>query len=132
MNKLVLLPALTLAGCTAYDAPPEPIGPEAEMRLAERLDGRVPGPPQACVMQRQLEGNTPVDEGTILFRGQGDTLWLNRLRSPCAGMRPWHAIRVRTVGTQLCEGEIIVAYDPASGTERGSCTLGEFVPYRRP
>ncbi len=133
MKKLTLLPFLLLAGCTMYpDAPPDRRG-ASEARLAEQLAGRVPdGPPQACVRQRDIRGNRPVDARTILFEGPGDTIYVNRTRSSCAGMREWHAIRLRTIGTSMCYGELIVAFDPNSGIEQGACTLGEFQPYRRP
>lgn len=128
------LAALGLAGCMADEpvyGPGAAADPEAQARLAERLEGYVARPAQACVQQRDLEGNTPIDEDTILFRGRGDTLYVNELRSRCAGMEPWHAIRARTVGTNLCEGEIIRVFDPATSVSRGSCALGQFIPYVR-
>lgn len=131
MKTLWLIPILLLSGCMAQAD--ESLGPDpAPDRLAAALADRVPaGDPIACVRQRDLRGNTIIDEGTILFDGPGDMVYLNRTRSVCAGMRPWHALRFRTVGTQMCEGELIVAFDPASGMEYGGCTLGRFQPYRR-
>ncbi|MDQ8756993.1 hypothetical protein RCO27_12215 [Sphingosinicella sp. LHD-64] len=130
MKALIAIAAAGLAGTVAFaagvhrDADPE-------RRLATALEGRVAEPPVACVMSRQLRGNTPIDESTILFQGIGGRVYVNRTRNACAGLRSWHALRSRRLGTSLCEGDLVVAFDPTSGVERGGCTLGEFEPYRR-
>jgi hypothetical protein len=139
MNRRILLPLAAAAAAAAGCAPMDTVaGPQAgaaaeraQATLAERLSGRTAGQPVACVRSQDLRGNTPIDERTILFQGPGDTLYVNRTATACAGIRPWHAIRTRTVGTQMCEGELIVAFDPASGVEYGGCTLGRFEPWRR-
>lgn len=133
MKKLAFLPIALLAGCAVHADETVDATPGSEARLASALGGRVPaGPPVACVRQQDLSGNRIIDERTILFEGPGSTVYVNRTRSACAGMREWHALRLRTIGTQMCEGELVVAFDANSGIEYGGCSLGQFQPYRRP
>lgn len=121
--------ALCGGGGVVYAAQSTRAGPET--RLAAALENRVAEAPVACVQPRQIRGNTPIDENTILFQGTGGRVYVNRTRSSCAGLRAWHALRSRRIGTSLCEGDLVVGFDPASGIEYGGCTLGEFEPYRR-
>ena len=130
MNKLILIPALLVAGCAAYADQPVQPSAEARERLDTALAGKVAGTPLACVRAQDLRGNRIIDERTIVFEGPGRTVYLNRLRTACAGMRPWHAIRRRTIGPSMCEGELVRAFNPAGGIEYSGCSLGEFVPYR--
>lgn len=131
MRSLVAVPFALLAACTASMGPEVESSPEAEARLQEALAGRTAGPPVACVQQREIRGRRSIDEQTILFEATGSTVYVNRTRNACAGMRSWHALRTRTLGTSLCEGDLVVPFDSTSGIEYGGCTLGEFIPYRR-
>ena len=132
MKRLFLCPALLLVACTAHSDEPFHSSPQAQDRLAAALEGRVPaGPPLSCVPQRDVRGNDIIDDRTILFEGPGNTVYVNRTRTSCGGVRPWHALRLRTVGSQMCENDLVVAFDPTSGTEYGGCALGRFEPYRR-
>lgn len=131
MNKLVLIPIVLFAACTVAAGESVEATPEAQDRLATALAGRTAGPSVSCVRTQDVRGNRIIDERTILFEGRGSTDYLNRTAGACAGMREWHALRLRTVGTQMCQGETVVAFDPTSGLERGGCALGEFTPYRR-
>lgn len=128
--KSIWIPAaaLAVAGCTVQ----EPVGPSAEARLAAELEGLVPEEPVSCVSLRQLGGNKSIGEGVILFEGIGSTVYVNRPPAGCPVIRPGRALRVRTTTSNLCVGEIVSVWDPVSGTDFGSCGLGEFVPYRRP
>jgi hypothetical protein len=84
-----------------------------------------------CVNSRDLRGNRTVGENHILFQGNGDRLWVNETRGSCPSLNFGRALRFRTTGTQFCQGEIAAVFDPTSGVEYGSCSLGEFTPYRR-
>ncbi len=131
MKRLYLVPLLLVSGCAMRgDAAVEPT-PEARDRLASALEGRVADPPVACVRRADVRGNRIIDSRTILFDGPGSIVYLNRTRNSCAGIRDWHALRFRRMGTQMCEGDLVVAFAPTTGIEYGGCTLGEFEPYRR-
>ena len=104
--------------------------PEAGDRLAAALDGRVAGPAVDCVRRQDVRGQRIIDERTIVF-GSGSTVYLNRTRGQCDGMREYNAIRMQSSGSRMCDGELITIFDPTSGTHYGACALGDFVPYRR-
>ena len=131
MRSLVAIPLALLAACSASVGPEVQSSPESEARLQEALAGRVAGSPVACLQQRDIRGRRAIDEQTILFDGPGSVVYVNRARNACAGLRPWHALRTRTLGTSVCEGDLVVPFDPNSGIEYGGCTLGQFTPYRR-
>ncbi|MDP8995169.1 MAG: hypothetical protein M3N07_09360 [Pseudomonadota bacterium] len=132
MNKLLLLPLAALAGaCTVAVPGPAPVAAGDDSSLAEALAGRTAGDPVSCVRQRDLRNSRAYGDGTILFDGPGSTVYVNNTRDSCPTIRPWHAIRYRTIGTNVCAGELIRVLDPQTGVEYGGCTLGEFTPYRR-
>ena len=132
MRTAHYLPLAALAACTmATGSDSVAMTADAQARLDEALAGRTAEAPVACVQRRDLRGNRAIDERTILFEGTGNLVFVNRTRNACAGVRPWHALRMRTLGTSLCENDLVVAFDPTSGIEYGGCSLGEFTPYRR-
>jgi hypothetical protein len=134
--KLIILPiaaAAALGGCAMSDGPETTAATSAEdgRALAEALGDRVAGPAQQCVQRNTLRGNRGYGERTIVFEGPGSTLYVNRTRSACPRLQPWNAIRIQTMGNSLCSNELVQVFDPATGTEYGGCSLGEFTPYRR-
>ena len=131
MRSLVAIPFAVLAACTVSAGPQVETSPEAEARLQEALAGRTAGAPVACLQQREIRGRRAIDEQTILFDATGGLVYVNRTRTACAGLRSWHALRTRTLGTSVCEGDLVVPFDSTSGIEVGGCTLGQFTPYRR-
>ena len=130
---LPIAAAATLGGCAMSDGPEAAAATSADdsRALAEALAGRTAGPPQQCVQRSTLRGNRGYGERTIVFEGPGDTLYVNRTRNACPRLRPWNAIRIRTMGNSLCSNELVQVFDPTTGTEYGGCSLGEFTPYRR-
>jgi hypothetical protein len=130
MKHLVLwLLAGLVAGCMAQE--PVELSASAQTRLAEALDGRTSGTPQACVPQRTLRGNRSIANGVLLFEGPNDILYVNRPAGGCPTLEYGRSLRTRTVSSQLCRGDIVTVFDPVSGFEYGGCGLGDFVPYRR-
>ncbi|WP_324748985.1 hypothetical protein SH591_09895 [Sphingomonas sp. LY54] len=139
MKPIIMLSAVValLGGC-AYDRGPEAAArAEAEMaedaaNLEQALAGRVAEDPQSCVNSRDLAGNKSFGEGAILFRGRtNSTVYVNRPPTGCPDLSYGRALKVRTISTRLCRGDIINVFDPVSGVEYGSCSLGDFTPYRR-
>jgi len=127
-----LLGAVALQGCTmegrqearaAADA-------RAEAGLAEALAGHSPGATTSCVNSRDLEGNRSFGEQAILFEGTGNRLFLNRPGN-CPTLGPGRALRVRTVSTRLCRGDIADVIDLSSRVSYGGCALGDFTEFQR-
>jgi hypothetical protein len=131
MKKILALSLLPMiAGC--MNQPPMEASPEVQSLLNEKLAGRVAEAPQNCVPQRDLRDNTSFGEGAIVFTTPSNSLiYVNRPPGGCPRMGAGRAIRTRTTISQLCSGDIVDVFDNASGTPLGSCSLGEFTPYRR-
>jgi hypothetical protein len=125
-----LLAAATLAACTTSSDPVVRTTMD-EAALDEALAELSPGSPVNCVRQQDVRNTRSPGGNAILFDGPGGTVYLNRASGACPAIRPWHAIRHRTINTQICSGELIRVFDPQSGIEYGGCTLGAFVPWRR-
>ena len=74
-----------------------------------------------------------VSDDILLYRVSGRLVYKNDLRSSCNGLgRDNDIIVTRTTGTGPCRGDIITLVDRTSGIGGGSCSLGEFTPYRTP
>ena len=66
----------------------------------------------------------------ILFR-DGHTVYVNTTLGECNNMSDdSYALVTRNVGPQLCRGDLATVTDASSGMTVGSCSLGDFVPYR--
>lgn len=121
------LPLLfALAGCAAVGQR-EDDGAE----LARQLAGRVAGEPQNCVSISQSGPLEIVDRQTIAYR-VGSTIYVNRLRSECPGLRPLNTLIVETHGSRYCRGDRVRTLEPGVSIPGPICPLGDFVPYRLP
>jgi hypothetical protein len=131
MKKLLVLSlAAAVGGCMA-EGPIEST-PEAQTMLAQSLEGRVQsGPAVSCVSQRDLRGTRSVGESAIIFGGQSKTVYVNRPPNGCPAIDSGRALRTQSTSTQLCRGDIVSAFEPLTGHEFGSCSLGDFTPYTR-
>jgi hypothetical protein len=133
----MLFAAILAAGCTHNGGPEASArartqATEDEAGLAAALSGRIAVPPQNCVNERDLGGNKSYGRGVIVFSGStNDVVYVNRPAAGCPDLASGRALKTRTPMTQLCRGDIVTVFDPVSGFEYGSCSLGEFTPYRR-
>ena len=134
---IMLCAAILVAGCTSSGGPEA--SPPAQTRAAEHeadlaaaLSGRIAGPPQDCVSEADLGGNKSYGRDVILFSGRtDDVVYVNRPTAGCPGLDFGRAIKIKTPAARLCRGDIVTLFDPVSGVEFGSCSLGEFTRYRR-
>lgn len=129
---LSLWSAIALTGCTA--TPKEMARSDAAdarqlARLEKRLAGYVPGEPQSCVNQSQLRGSDQFGQ-TILYQ-QGTRTFYRNDTSPGCRLGQDDILVTQTPTGQLCRGDIVTTIDRTSRFMTGSCSLGEFVPYRR-
>ena len=138
MKTIILLSvAILVAGCTHGGGPEASAGAQSQVAkdeadLAAALSGRIAGPPQDCVSERDLGGNKSYGRGVILFSDRtDDVVYVNRPPTGCPDLNPGRALKTRTTSAQLCRGDIVLVFDPVSGMEFGGCALGEFTPYRR-
>jgi hypothetical protein len=131
MKRTIILAAAALGACTVGRGGPVPADADGEALLAEVLAGRIAGEPRSCVRSQDVRNTRSAGNNRILFDGPGRTVYVNHATGSCPRIQPWHAIRLRTVSTSLCSGELIRVFDPQTGVEYGGCSLGEFVPWRR-
>jgi len=134
MTKSITLALAALAGLAAplsataqADAPQLTKG---EMKLAEMLEGRVPGEPESCLSRRAQRDDIEVIDGTALVFGRGKTIWVSVPRRP-ASLDDRDILVTRTFGSQLCTSDVISTLDSSGHFYNGNIFLGEFVPYTR-
>jgi hypothetical protein len=123
MRRLVFL--LALASCS----PVAPV-PAGDDPFARELATRIVGPSQTCVSANQSQGLRSVDSQTIAYE-VGRTLWVNRLDQACPAISPHNGIIVEADGNQYCRGDRIRGFEPGAIIPGPTCTLRDWVPYRR-
>lgn len=128
---IILAGAAVLGACSST---PDPARAQRDAaRLQQALAGRTAGSPATCLPSYRSGNLMILDNGTLLFR-DGRTIWVNRLAEGCAraGTLGYALVTRSFGGLGLCRGDIVQLVDTSSGMLGGSCTIGEFVPYRRP
>jgi len=127
--------SLCLATVILGSAPPVLAGQtlleRGEADLATELAGRVPGKPVDCLQLGRIYGQTIIDRTAIVYRGMGDTIWVNRPRG--AEMLHEDDVPVQFVyGSELCKLDQIKLLDRGTRMEHGFVGLGQFIPYTKP
>lgn len=132
----ILLPLLAIAVTAACAPTPRELQQQAAAEAGDRaaldreLAGRTPGRPQDCVQQTRLRDMKSYG-GTLVYRGDGDTRYVNVTGGGCERVSSDDAFLVTaTPSTLLCRGDIATAVSRTSNFPIGSCSYGEFVPYR--
>lgn len=128
---LIGLSAMLVAGCeTAGDVPARTERAQATYERA--LAGKVAGRAEKCLPLHRTRDMERIDDTTILFR-DGSTIYVNTTLGACNNLaNQSYALVTRNFGPQLCRGDIATVTDMTSGITVGSCSLGDFVPYRTP
>lgn len=133
-NIVPLIAASILTGCTA-GPPPAPVMLDAKQqaRMAQLLDGKVAGTPQSCLPSWRTHNMVTIDDSTLIFQESPGRVWLQRPKNPCnlLSIGPYALVTRGSTG-QLCNGDIAQVVDTMSGSNVGSCVMGDFVPYVRP
>lgn len=123
--RLLPLPLLA-AACAATGGAPS----TSESHLARELAGRAAGEPRDCVSTSPAA--TLVARGPqILVYERGDTLWVNRLKAECPGLREHSQLIVEVHGSQYCRGDRFRTREPGMSIPGPICVLDRFTPYRR-
>lgn len=133
--RLILIAATAslLPACAMQDYAPER-NARGEALIAQRLAGKVAGPPVSCLSRYRSTDMEVVDSDTILFR-DGRTVYRQDTNGSCypRGSSVGYTLITRSFGgSQYCEGDIAQVVDSSSGAFVGSCAFNAFVPYRQP
>lgn len=137
LNKIAIACAAAglVAGCgaTAVDDRTAAISPRNAEKLDRQLAGKVAGEPINCIPMRNADEAIRISDDILLYRVSNRLVYRNDLAPSCSGLaRNSDIMVVRTVSTQLCDGDIINLVDRTSGSSFGGCALGKFTPYRTP
>ena len=123
--KLLAIAPLALAatGCATMREEP----PHANVALEKALAGKVAGTPRDCLSLIDTRDSQTYD-GTIVYRINRNLSYVNDLNG-CTSLG-WSSIPVFDIhGSQICRGDIVRIVDRDGGGPRGSCSVGQFVPY---
>ena len=123
-----------VAGCTAAPpSAPAPLSAKQQSEMDRLLGGKVAGNPQSCLPNWKMHDMTAIDDSTLVFRESPGRVWVQKPQNPCnlISMGPYALVTRQTTGA-LCQGDIAQVMDTMSGSNVGSCVMGDFVPYVRP
>lgn len=95
------------------------------------LGDKEAGPARSCIQSRQIRATYYVGGRTILYKVSNNLVYRNDPPGGCPGLNSNLALETRSPSGMLCSGEIAQVRDYSQGYSPGSCSLGEFVPYRR-
>ena len=131
MRILLLAAAATsLAACETSDSQPEQRSAKAQATYDRMLAGKTAGRPEKCLPLQRSNDMTVIDDDTILYR-DGRTTYVNQPLGSCNLLGGGsYALLTRSIGSQLCRGDIANVVDATTGVTVGSCALGDFVPYK--
>ena len=131
----VLIPLAGLSGCTLTPADKARIAQRAETERADldkALRGLTPGPRTQCISQyrtQQVRSYGP----TLVYTVSPRLKYVSHTQGGCGdvGGSGNNIFVTRTTTGQLCSGDIAQTVDRVSGFFTGSCSFGEFIPYRK-
>ncbi|WP_374293417.1 hypothetical protein [Sphingomonas sp.] len=137
MRLISLLPLLGMAAACAPTAAQQEARAERaateRTQLAKALQGLTPDQPRNCMPQfpsRQVRAYGP----TIVYTVSRSLKYVSQTQGGCESLSTNgrnDILVTRTPIGQLCAGDIAQTVDRVSGFFTGSCSFGEFTPYRR-
>ena len=128
----IFMLATAVAGLCACATASEPAqrSAKAQATYDRMLAGKTAGKAEKCLPTYRSSDMTVIDDDTILFR-DGRTVYVNHPLGGCMNLhQSGRALVTRNFGPQLCRGDIANVVDNSSGITVGSCSLGDFIPYR--
>ncbi len=125
--------AAVLSGCAAAPSGvPSKFEASEQVRLTKDLEGLIAGKPQNCIDLRDAGGTESYGDNVLVFRSGPSLVYKNEVRGSCDKVGRFNTLITRPFGSQLCKGDIAQTADLSAGFTTGTCSLGDFVPYRRP
>ncbi len=119
-----------LCACQTAATEPTQRSARAQKTYDGMLAGKVAGEPVRCLPTFRSNDLVAIDENTILFR-DGRTVYVNHPLGNCYGLGRFNNTLVtKTLGGNLCRGDLARVVDLTTGVNAGNCALGDFVPYR--
>lgn len=136
MNALPLAGLVLLAACSMTPREREARAAAAatsDDELAAELAGLTPGEPSDCLpVPVRQQVTTRAYGSTIVYRVSDGLKFRNDTNGGCEAAARGSTLVTRTPTGRACRGDIVQTFEPVSQVPTGSCSLGRFVPYRRP
>lgn len=103
---------------------------KGQKRLAKLLEGRAAGEPVNCIRTLPSQRMQTID-GTAYVYGSGNTIYVQRTRSPDQINDSYAMVINRFNASELCRTDIATTVDPVTGMFTGAVFFEDFVPYTR-
>jgi len=103
---------------------------KGEERLANLLEGRVPGQPMSCIRSLPRDRMQIID-GTAYVYGSGSTIYVQRTQEPERIDESDTLVTNRFSASQLCRLDTMTTIDRFTGIFTGAVFFDDFVPYVR-
>jgi len=100
--------------------------------LAKATEGKVAGKPVSCVPILRGQNLRAIGDHTLIYEASKKRVYRNDLQGACHGLSWGDTLVMDLHGSQYCSGDIARVVNLPSGSQSGSCTLGDFVPYDAP
>jgi hypothetical protein len=128
-----ILMTVLLVGCTSGPVPELKLTGREQADLDKVLAGKVAGTPVSCVSAFGVGANLrAISDDVLVYEVSRKLAYKNRLIGSCTGLSRGDTLVLNLHGSQYCRGDIARAVSLPSGFSGGSCSLGDFVPYRVP
>lgn len=101
-----------------------------EAKLQKMLEGRVAGEAERCIRTIASRSLTTIDDTALIYRS-GDTIWVNRTRTPQAIDDSDYLVIRKFSGNSLCRTDQVSTYSRLGNFYSGFIVLDDFVPYRK-
>jgi len=128
---------LGIAGCAGMKPSAEQEAARADAQetidqiLNAPLESAEYGQAERCISTFQYDTMEILDDQHVLFKGRGDRMWLNQLRTRCIGLRPGSTPLIRLRDSQICDMDTFQGVDNMLGVwsrTSSTCSLGTFTP----
>lgn len=132
MYRFILPVALLLAGSAAVskDSYRERQAAQDRVELAKALAGYTAGKPTSCIDPRRITETQRIGD-KIIYKFSRREMYVTDTGGGCFGLRSGDAIVTKSYSGQFCRGDIVRTVDLPTHTPSGSCSFGDFVPWRK-
>ncbi|HEY5681861.1 MAG TPA: DUF6491 family protein [Pseudomonadales bacterium] len=123
-----------LTGCASDPAETaaaqQEVSEQIDTILTQPLGEEDYGGGERCISTNLYDSVDVLDTRHVLFKGRGNRLWVNTLRSTCVGLRKRDVLQFEIRGSQICNLDTFTAVSNSFGWQRTSatCSLGDFSP----
>jgi hypothetical protein len=130
-SVLILLPLLASCAMSSNPAYLEAQTAAYNAELGKALAGKSAGKPQSCIRLRDSRSTQRIGDRTIMYEVSRRLTYRNDPLGGCSGLSSHTTLVTRTWNDELCRGDIVTPVDLGTGSQSGSCMLGDFIPYRQ-